>query len=239
MNRLNLLAATAIFFLVPVGTWAQQTAYPDLPSMTVVTEKATNKLSWNCQYDGVKSIAIQRSNDSVKNFITIGVINNPRKGQQSFIDERPMVGRNNYRLFILFSGDVEWYSNLYKVNLDSATLAKSVNATLSTGTTTANTNYQQNGTASTPVPTDFYFTPSTQVYSNPYTGHININLKDALSRKYSIRFYDPKKNEVLRVSRVSKPVLILDRNNFQSPGTYAFQLFDGTTVVETGYITIY
>lgn len=239
MNRLKLLFAAAFVLLAPLGTRAQQTAYPDLPSMTVVTEKATNKLGWNCQYDGVKSIAIQRSSDSVKNFITIGVINNPRKGQQSFVDERPMVGRNNYRLFILFSGDVEWYSNLYKVNLDSATLAKSLQGSLPTGTTTANTNYQQNGNASAPVATDFYYTPSTQVYSNPYTGHININLKEALSRRYSIRFYDPKKNEVLRVSRVSKPMLVLDRNNFQSPGTYHFQLFDGSTVVETGYITIY
>lgn len=239
MNRLNILIAATFLFFAPMGIRAQQNAYPDLPSMTVVTEKATNKLSWNCQYDGVKSIAIQRSSDSVKNFITIGVINNPRKGQQSFVDERPMVGRNNYRLFILFSGDVEWYSNLYKVNLDSATLAKSASATLPTGTTTANTNYQQNGTATAPVATDFYYTPSTQVYSNPYSGHININLKDALSRKYSIRFYDPKKNEVLRVSRVSKPMLVLDRNNFQSAGVYHFQLFDGSTVVETGYITIY
>lgn len=239
MNRLKLLIAAAFIFLTTMGARAQQTTYPDLPSMTVITEKATNKLGWSCQYDGVKSIAIQRSGDSVKNFITIGVINNPRKGPHTFVDERPMVGRNNYRLFILFSGEVEWYSNLYKATIDSASLAKPIAAKPNAGTPATNTTMPQSGNATAPAATDFFYTPSTQVYSNPYTGHININLKDALSRKYSIRFYDPKKDEVLRVSRVSKPMLVLDRNNFQSPGTYHFQLFDGSTVVETGYITIY
>ena len=206
--------------------------------MNVVTDKAQNKLSWTNQYDGVKSIAIQRSNDSVKNFVTIGILNNPKKGPNSFTDERPMIGRNNYRLFILFSGDVEWYSNLYKVNLDSATVARSLQEAIKTGSTNAIA-AGSGTTASSNQATDFYYTPSSQIYTNPYTGHININLKDCQSKKYSIRFYDPKKNEVLRVSRVTKPLLVLDRNNFQSPGTYHFQLFDGTTVTETGYITIY
>lgn len=222
-----------ILISIPCLTIAQ---VPDLPSMKVVTESAQNKLSWNCQYDGVKSIAIQRSSDSVKNFITIGIINNPKKGVQSYLDERPMIGKNNYRLYILFSGDVEWYSNNYIVALDSATIAKSHQGVVPSGYTNANTNYE-NGNSGTV--TDFYYTPSSQIYTNPYTGHININLKDALSKKYSIKFFDPKKNEVLRVSRVSKPVLILDRNNFHSPGTYNFQLFEGSVVVETGYITIY
>ena len=225
-----------IFFLLialPTFLLAQ---VPDLPSMKLVTESAQNKLSWNCQYEGVKSIAIQRSSDSVKNFVTIGIINNPKKGIHSYTDERPMIGKNNYRLYILFSGDVEWFSNNYIMSLDSATIAKSHQGVIPSGYTNANTNYE-NGNAG--IATDFYYTPSSQIYTNPYTGHISINLKDALSKKYSIKFFDPKKNEVLRVSRVTKPTLILDRNNFNSPGTYNFQLFEGSVVVETGYITIY
>lgn len=230
MKFLKLIIATILF---PVFTWAQ---IPDLPSMLVVTENAQNKLSWNCQYEGVKSIAIQRSSDSVRNFVTIGIINNPKKGSHYFFDERPLIGKNNYRLYILFSGDVEWFSNNYKVELDSTTIAKSHQGSINTGRTDANTDYQSNGNIR---PTDFYYTPSSQVYTNPYTGHININLEDASKKKYSIKFFDPKKNEVVRVSRVNKPVLILDRNNFNSPGTYSFQLFEGSVVIETGYITIY
>jgi len=240
MNNAHFFRICLLLLLFPLSHRAQN-LYPELPSMNVLTDKAQNKLSWTNQYDGVRSIAIQRSADSVKNFVTIGILNNPKKGPNSFTDERPMIGRNNYRLFILFSGDVEWYSNLYKVNLDSATVAKSLQEAIKTGSTNAIA--PGSGSTSTgntqAQATDFYYTPSSQIYTNPYTGHININLKDYQTKKYSIRFFDPKKNEVVRVSRVTKPLLILDRNNFQSAGTYHFQLFDGTTVVETGYITIY
>ena len=212
-----------------------------LPTMNIVTENAENILSWYNQYDGVKSIAIQRSTDSVRNFTTIGILNAPKKGNGIYKDAHPVVGKNYYRLSIEFGGDLEWFSNTYKVFLDSATIAKSLEERIRTGTTNAiapnNTSSGKgNGTAAAP---EFYFVPSSKIYTNPYTGHINISLDDAMNKRYSIRFFDPSKNEVLKVSRVTKTVLILDRNNFNSRGIYSFQLFDGTTVVETGYVTIY
>jgi hypothetical protein len=88
-------------------------------------------------------------------------------------------------------------------------------------------------------PAEFVYTPSARIYTNATTKHIQINLEDALSKKYSIRFFDPSKNEILRISRVIKTKLILDKNNFNSKGTYSFQLFDGSILIETGYITVY
>ena len=55
-----------------------------------------------------------------------------------------------------------------------------------------------------------------------------------MSKKYSIRFLDPDKNEVLRVARVTKTELILDKNNFNAKGIYQFQLYDELTLVEFG-----
>ncbi len=219
--------------------FAMQVCYaqpPQLPAMNIVTEKAQNILSWTNQYDGIKSIAIQRSVDSIRNFTTIGILDHPKKGVLSYTDARPLPGRNHYRLSVDFTGDMEWFSNVYKVTLDSAVIAKSVLGAIETGTTKSN---MTGVNATTPDPTDFYYTPSLRIYTNPYTGHININLTDALSKKYSIRFFDPEQSEVLRVARVSKTVLILDKNNFNSRGTYSFKLFDGASLVETGYITIY
>ena len=89
------------------------------------------------------------------------------------------------------------------------------------------------------APAPFTFVPSTKIYTNPNTGHVTIKLEDAWNRRYSIRFYDPSKNEVLRISRVSKPSLVLDKNNFNSRGIYSFQLFDGSAVIDTGFVTIY
>ena len=81
--------------------------------------------------------------------------------------------------------------------------------------------------------------PSTQVYTNPYTGHIMINLNDARHKRYSLRFYNPNKEEVLYISRIKKPTIVLDKYNFNAKGTYQFKLFEKDEVKETGYVTIY
>lgn len=225
------------FLLLTFGLYAQTGATPDpakenLPYLFITTQNGQNIVSWNNQYNGIKSIGVQRSADSIRNFATIGVINAPKKGKGSYKDPHPMVGLNYYRLSIEFGGDLEWFSNIYKAFLDSATIAQSLLAGAHAGNSTLNTKEEK-------ASTDFYFTPSSKIFTNPYTGHINIVLEDATSRRYSIRFFDPSKNEVLRVSRVSKPTLVLDKNNFNSRGIFSFQLFDGSSLVETGYVTIY
>lgn len=225
-----------ILFLLLILNKAVSAQPPQLPAMSIKTENAKNILTWTNQYDGVKSIAIQRSIDSIRSFVTIGTITLPKKGAMTYTDERPMPGKNHYRLSVGFSGDMEWYTNVYKVILDSTLIAQSIKGAIETGTTNSNNNYSN---ANVSNPTDFYYTPSSRIFTNPYTGHININLDDALSKKYSIRFYDPEETEVLRLARVSKTVLILDKNNFNSRGTYHFKLFDGVSLIETGYITIY
>lgn len=89
-----------------------------------------------------------------------------------------------------------------------------------------------------PKPVPFYYTPSTQVFSNPYTGHVTIQLSDAADKNYKLYFYDQDKKEVLRVSRIQESLLILDKNNFNRRGVYSFTLFNGTETVEQGYVTI-
>lgn len=271
----------------PAATTPVAPAQDNLPYMTVRSDKGQHLLSWNNQYDGVRNIAVQRSTDSVRNFKTIGMLNAPKKGKGQYTDEHPVVGNNFYRLSIEFGGDLEWFSNTYKLYLDSASMAKWAEERLKAmqaaqaakeaeerlreaarqaakeaekpvekipvpapapAPVARNTPAKQPELArvDTPVipkepekPAPFTFTPSSKIYTNPYTGHVNINLDDAQSHRYSIRFFDPSKNEVLKVSRVSKPFLVLDKNNFNSRGIFSFQLFDGTTLVESGYVSIY
>ncbi len=331
----------------PIAATQSTSALPaPLPAIMVSTEQAENNLTWYCQYEGVKSISVQRSADSVRNFTTIGLINAPKKGNGTYRDLYPTVGKNYYRLSIAFGGDLEWFSNTYKIILDSATIAKvqqekaaaalaviesmkaaeaaaqaaaeqkaaserALNALKEEArvaklneaaekkaaqlekekaaaataalikaakkvdniaqektealaemkaksnvdklekekvTSTAESKLdkkvakkEKSNLLIEPVvaPAPFTFVPSTKIYTNPNTGHVTIKLEDAWNRRYSIRFYDPSKNEVLRISRVSKPSLVLDKNNFNSRGIYSFQLFDGSAVIDTGFVTIY
>ena len=239
--------------------------FPDLPGVHIVTVNTQNVLKWNSTYDGLEFIAIQRSKDSIRNFTTIGKLSKPKKGHLFYTDSKPMPGRNFYRLQISFGGDVEWYSNVCAATVDSALLAvamanaaklDSINRAtnpLQTSKPIANTNTNTSpattNTTPTPVnnepppppppkPVPFYYTPSTQVFSNTYTGHIIIQLSDAADKKYKLFFYDQDKKEVLRVTRIQQPMLILDKNNFNRRGVYSFTLFNGTETVEQGYVTI-
>ena len=95
-------------------------AQPVLPDIVGATDKGINVLSWTSQYDGIKSIAVQRSSDSVYNFATIGYVKNLKKVTQAFIDGHPVPGNNWYRLYINFNSDLTWYSNRFKIFVDSA-----------------------------------------------------------------------------------------------------------------------
>ena len=97
-------------------------AQPVLPDMTGTTEKNVVILSWSCQYDGVKSIAVLRSYDSNFNYSTIGYVKKLYKGVQAFADGHPNPGKNFYKLSIVFNSGLTWSSNHYGVNVDSASL---------------------------------------------------------------------------------------------------------------------
>lgn len=114
------LRAVLIFFIGLITF--QASAQPILPDMVGASDKGINVLSWTCQYDGIKSIAVQRSTDSVFNYATIGYVKNLKKGPQAYIDGHPDPGNNWYRLYIVFNSDLTWYSNRIKIFIDSATL---------------------------------------------------------------------------------------------------------------------
>ena len=97
-------------------------AQPTLPDLTGNGEKGLVLLSWICQYDGVKSIAVLRSADSSFNYSTVGYVKKLYKGVQAFADGHPMPGRNYYRLSIVFNSGLTWNSNHYGVYVDSAVL---------------------------------------------------------------------------------------------------------------------
>ena len=97
-------------------------AQPTLPDITGNTERGMVLLSWTCQFDGVKSIAVLRSSDSNYNYSTVGYVRKLYKGVQAFADGHPMPGKNFYKLSIVFNSGLTWGSNHYGVYADSATI---------------------------------------------------------------------------------------------------------------------
>lgn len=74
-----------------------------LPGITVKNYNGKIIVSWKNQYPiEVKTINIQRSFDSTKNYNTIGSVLNPQNTENGFVDENPPYNKMYYRLFISF-----------------------------------------------------------------------------------------------------------------------------------------
>lgn len=247
---------------------------PTLPDIVAASDKGVNVLTWNCQYDGIKSIAVQRSTDSVVNYKTIGYVKNTKKGLQAFLDGHPDPGDNWYKLNIAFSSDLTWESNKIKVYIDSATLlsrgvippndslqkyATNVNikpqdviASSMATTKDINTSIQVNkpsiGDApelDIDIPTSdanqMTYIKSQHVFTNPFTGHINVELPNDTRETFSLQFFtqDDLTTPVLDIPRLREKKVIIDKHNFQGKGVYKFILNRGHDLLDEGYISIY
>lgn len=239
-----------------------------LPDITGSTSKGLNILSWTCQYDGIKSIAVQRSSDSIYNYVTLGLVKNLKKGPQAYIDGHPKPGKNWYRLYIIFNSDLTWYSNRFVISVDSVDI---INANVlapndSLQKLTANIKIEpiktenavsapQANTVAVPeivqapritleIPEDatnegVVYVKSQYIYTNPFTGHVTIDIPEYKRHFYTVNFLNQEDKKILEIGRISEPMIIIDKRNFQKKGIYKFELQEDRKVLETGFITIY
>lgn len=113
-----------LFVLIIIAFSFTTIAQPALPDIISEEENGIVLLSWTCQYDGVKSIAVLRSADSNFNYSTVGFVKKLLKGTQAYADGHPMPGWNYYKLSIVFSSGLTWGSNHVGFYADSATIKK-------------------------------------------------------------------------------------------------------------------
>lgn len=290
----NTSARHFIFLLFLVSTLYSQ-AQPVLPDVAGATDRGLNIISWTCQYDGIKSIAVQRSGDSIYNYTTIGFVKNLKKGMQGYVDGHPNPGKNFYRLYIVFNSELTWYSNRIKIKVDSADLMNkrvlppndslqklvatmkfenAIETTVKPGTgkmeTIGNLNThpgidtRNNDTTiispalntvavsipkttpkitlDIPEPTEedgFSYIQSQYIFTNPFTGHVNIEIPDCKKHFYNIVFLNNNDKKVLEIYKVMESKIILDKRNFRKKGIYKFELRRNMKMFETGHITIF
>lgn len=227
------------FLLLPA---VQSVAQPTLPQIGAVSKDGINILSWMNPYtNGVISVSIQRSADSTFNYETIGLIKDKANASQTFVDSRPALGNNWYRVVVLFSSGTDWISDVVKVALDSNdivsrkpllpndSLQQLLSSMKSLSPAQAVANINQTAT----------YPKSPYVFTNPFTGNVDIDLKDALEKNYVLYFYDQQGTEVLKIPRINDTDVILDKRNFEKPGLYKFKLLKEGKPFAEGYITIY
>lgn len=240
-----LRAIFCFVFFIPVSYVSH--AQTNLPDLTLTTEKGINLLSWYCQYDGIKSIAVQRSSDSIFNYATIGYVKNLAKGNQGYIDGHPVPGNNFYRLYIVFSSDITWMSNRVRIFIDSAMLMQKTVLPPNDSLQKMVKDVVKDSNVVKPTPPDpskintFTYVRSQFVFTNPFTGHINIELPETfnIQDSYRLKFFDSKSHKIMDIPHLSEREIILDKRNFQKKGMFKFELYKNGSLLESGYVTIY
>ncbi len=224
---------------------AQETMMaPPLPDFNVVTKDGFNIITFYNSYEnGVKVITVQRSSDSNVNFTTIGTVASTKKGNAVFVDTRPMVGKNWYQVTMEFNSGVDFKSNLRSIIVDSAMIAQQ-KPLVSTEDLqkAANKALAESKPIEKVVESqakELSFPKSRYVFSNPFTGDINIELNDALNTSYKLEFFDSNKKKILSIPRINEKVVILDKRNFNQMGLYSFKLYKNGTIFEEGFVSIY
>jgi hypothetical protein len=57
-------------------------------------------------------------------------------------------------------------------------------------------------------------------------GRVKISLPDAMSKKYSVKFFEDDSTLLFEVKKVSEPILMLDKSNFGHAGWFRFELYE-------------
>jgi hypothetical protein len=57
-------------------------------------------------------------------------------------------------------------------------------------------------------------------------GRVKISLPDAMSKKYSVKFYEEDSTLLFEIKKVSEPILMLDKSNFVHAGWFRFELYE-------------
>ncbi len=223
-------------FVLPINK-----AMAQLPKIEVVTAVGRNIVSWVNPYTDLYAIRVQRSNDSSKNYIDIATLKKPKKGSNVYSDDVPLKGKSFYQVIVVFNPEVEWPSIRKGIYLDDASIAKSMSVDTNTAANEAkNKALEANPTlALEEVKPVFTFTPSNHVYTNSYTGHINIILENTISKRYSLQFFGTDKKEAFRLDRISHDSVVLDKHNFNGKGTFSFILMEDGKEIEKGFVNVY
>lgn len=223
---------TASFFSVKAQI---QPTPPVLPEFSALIKTGKIQLDFISGFRDVKFIGVQRSLDSVLNFSTIGLVNNPTDMRISYQDLKPLPGSNYYRIFIQFNNGRYMFSKIMLAVPDStiddskklqlADVKDAIAAAKEAGVTITN------GVATTTSPTKekpkeekIVWHPSNYIYTTA-DGNVNIKLPDAADKKYSVKFYEPDGSFLFEIREVKEPFLILEKAIFLHSGWFNFEIY--------------
>lgn len=223
---------------------------PLLPGISCSCDEGGVAVAWQCQYDGVKQIAVNRSFDSLGRFEKVGRLDAPTKGIQRYFDRESRAGNRYYKLSIEFNSGLVWQSNVCRMVVDSACGLRLSASQIALVKDTAARDPERNvvGIVSLkrivlPRPIDNIAEPlfviPVHVGVQKNTGHVFVKLPPDLNGvRHSIYFYDKQGVAVVGIEDLTADYVLIEKRNFQHQGVYKFMLKKDGSELESGYITV-
>lgn len=203
MHRFLILTLALIFSARLL--FAQDT----LPKISVLNSNNHIVISWTNPFTSLTTINIQRSQDSLKNFKTIGSVLEVKAKSNGFVDSKPPAGIQYYRLFLSFEGGMYIFSNSYKPMTDTTGVAKEIK----------------------PVVVSTWFEPSKFVFTGK-ENNVIISLPQAGKKKYLVKFFEENGNPLFELSKIYETYLTVDKVNFIHAGLFNFELYEDGVLIE-------
>lgn len=197
-------------------------AQDTLPKITVTQLGKKVLVSWNNPFTNVTNINVQRSQDSLKNFTSIGSLLDVSPGINGFTDTKEFIPSNQYyRLFISFHGGSYIFTQSHRPGKDTISEMSIIEKQkIENQVSTEIPKYDRN-----------LFVPSKHVYTGK-DNNVIISLPDAAREKYSIKFYRADGSFLFEVSKIDENFLTLDKANFLHAGLFIFELYDNNIIIE-------
>jgi hypothetical protein len=216
-------------FLLSAFTNSALQAQDTLPKFSV--DNMNNKtviVRWVNNHPLVKQINVQRSFDSTRGYTTILNVADPMSKQNGYADVTAPNKNMFYRLFVVLDKGEFYFTAAKKPVLDTSLkrdLTK-INKLGNAEPVSQPTNYNLSGKNKPDI-----FIPSSHVFAQK-DGFIRVNLPDAQTKKYSIKFYDADESLLFELKDIRQPVFMLDKTNFYHAGWFRFELFENNILIE-------
>lgn len=223
----RLLFAAGILILSNTTVKAQIANPPVLPNFQALIKTGKIQLDFISGFRGVQQIGVQRSLDSVLNFNTIGYIADPNGFRGSYTDNKPLPGKNYYRLLVTFTTGRFLYTKTIlavedsTINANTKLSATDIQAMTKTGNPAA-------GEKKEPV---IPWKPSNYIYTTA-DGNINIKLPEAPKKKYKVKFFEANGAPLFEIEDVTEPFLIIEKAIFLHAGWFNFEITEEGKLLE-------
>ena len=186
-------------------------AQDTLPKISVTELGKKVLISWRNPFTNVTNIVIQRSNDSLSGFKTIGTVINITATSNGFVDNAPnnLIG-NYYRLFVTLSGGSYIFTKSHRPSVD-----------------TSATPLQQ---FEIPEQVQTWFVPSQYIYTDK-KNQVILSLPKAEKENFSIKFYDTNNEFLFEIKKIKQDYLILEKSNFIHSGLFNFEIYNNKILI--------